>query len=606
MFVGAQRDCLTLDLKISYVDGSRRHVLRENSMRQFKHLLFTNIQWSTSNRQKRPWKRYCLDALLAVVGTLAITLIIYAFKLYPKISNIDLVYLLVVLVLGSRRGLFSAVLASVVSFLEFDFFLVQPLYTLTVNKTEEWLALVIFLFAAIITGQLAAALRQRAEQARQREQETRVLYELLRDTNNEEDLDHQLGVVARKVVEVFGVRGVRDCMILLPDEKGKLALRTSVSKPVDRWQLTADELTTAAWVMREGQTVDFYDLAHLAQKTRGYSPLVVIRSTAMSQTTRRYLSLIPLKMGQKVGGVLCLLMEEDPRRFSGEKRLGSEADRSDPRSTFFWAFVDQAASMIEHARLRREGLQVEVLQRTDALRAALISSVSHDLRTPLTSIKAAASSLLQDDVQWSDEERHSFTQAIEHEADRLNRLVENLLDMSRIESGALKPEKEWYPIDELLHDVLGRMQPLLQDRVVVTNVPEDLPPVELDYMMIDQVVTNLLENALRYTPASSPIEITASTTATELFLSVADRGPGIPSSDLERIFDKFYRVMDRARGTSVVGGTGVGLSVCRGLVEAHGGRIWAANRQGGGAIFRFTLPLQRTEHILPKTEESLV
>jgi two-component system sensor histidine kinase KdpD len=248
--------------------------------------------------------------------------------------------------------------------------------------------------------------------------------------------------------------------------------------------------------------------------------------------------------------------------------------------------------MIEHARLRHESLQVEVLQRTDALRAALISSVSHDLRTPLTSIKAAASSLLQEDVRWNDEERRSFVQAIEREADRLNRLVENLLDMSRIESGTLRPEKEWYPIAELLHDILGRMQPLLQGREVLVHLPDDLPPVELDYLMIDQVLTNLLENALRYTPPGSPIEISASTTATELFVSVADRGPGIPLSDRERIFDKFYRVLGSTRET---GGTGLGLAVCRGLVEAHQGRIWVENRAGGGAIFRFTLPLRPPE-----------
>ncbi|HEX7737761.1 MAG TPA: ATP-binding protein [Ktedonobacteraceae bacterium] len=574
-------------------------------MNQLKHFLSAITQQSANGKQKRSWKRSCWDALLAAVSTMAITLILYSFHLYPDIPNISLVYLLAVLILGSTRGLFAAVSASILAFFEFDFFLVPPLYLFTISKTIEWLALFIFLFAAIITGQLAAALRLRAEQARQREQETRVLYELLRDTNNEEDLDHQLGVVAHKVVEIFGARGVHDCLVLLPDEKGRPVLRACAQRPVENRQLTSDELTTVAWVMREGQTVDFYDLAHLSRKNVGYSPQVVIRSTAMPQSSRSYLSLIPLKTGQKIGGVLCLLIEEDPRRFSTEKRLGSEADRSDPRSTFFWAFVDQAASMIEHARLRREGLQVEVLQRTDSLRAALISSVSHDLRTPLTSIKAAASSLLQDDVQWSDEERHSFTQAIEHEADRLNRLVENLLDMSRIEGGALKPEKEWYPIGELLHDVLSRMQLLLHGRQVTMDMPEDLPPVELDYLMIDQVVTNLIENALRYTPAGSPLEISTAVTATELIVSVADRGPGIPASELERIFDKFYRVMDRARQTGATGGTGVGLSVCRGLVEAHGGRIWAANRRGGGAIFRFTLPLHRAEDILPKTEESL-
>lgn len=572
-------------------------------MNWLKHLLFVNVQQPAGTKQKRSWKSYCEDGLLAISGTMAITLVIYGFRLYPRIANISLVYLLVVLALGSMRGLFAAVVASLVSFLAFDFFLVQPLYTLTVGRAEEWLALFIFLFAAIITGQLAAALRLRAEQARQREQETRMLYELLRDTNDEEDLDHQLGVIARQIVSVFGERGVRDCVILLPDEQGKPVLQASAKKPVDLWRLTADELTTAAWVMREGQTVDFYDPSSRARKAGNYSPSVVIRSTTMPQTSRYYLSLHPLKVGQKVGGVLCLLMEENPRHFLRERRLlGSEIDRSDPRSAFFQAFVDQAASMIEHARLRREGLQVEVLRRTDALRSALISSVSHDLRTPLTSIKAAASSLLQEDVQWSDEERHSFAQAIEREADRLNRLVENLLDMSRIESGALRPEKEWYPFDELLHDVLSRLQPLLRGREVRTCIPEDLPPVELDYLMIDQVLTNLIENALRHTPAGSPLEITVSTTATELLVSVADRGPGIPSSELERVFDKFYRVMDHGREVSATGGTGVGLSVCRGLVEAHGGRIWATPCQGRGAVFCFTLPLRLTEKLLQKTD----
>lgn len=551
-------------------------------MYQLKHIL------SLIFKRKWPWKRYLWDTLLAVGCTLAVTLLIYGAHLYPRIPSISLIYLVVVLALASTRGLYPAVLTSLVAFLSFDFLLVPPLFTFSIGSPEEWLALFIFLCTAIITGQLAAALRLRAEQARARERETHILYELLRDLNNEEDLDHQLGVVARTVVDVFASRGVRDCMILLPDEAGKAVLRANACQPVNQARLTADELTTAAWVMREGQTVEFYDFAHLSPKSAGYSPHVVIRSTDMPQSSRRYLSFFPLKAGQKTGGVLCLVIEEDPRRFSQEKRLGSEADRSDPASTFFWAFIDQATSMIEHARLRRESLQMEVLRRTDVLRAALISSVSHDLRTPLTSIKAAASSLLQDDVQWDDEERRSFTVAIEREADRLNRLVENLLDISRIEGGALHPEKEWYPFDELLHDVLDRMLLLLQRRQVITHLPADLPPVELDYLMIDQVLTNLIENALHHTPENSPIEITASSTATELIVSVADRGPGIPPEDLERIFDKFYRVLGGAREA---GGTGVGLAVCRGLIEAHNGRIWAENRAGGGSVFRFTLPL---------------
>jgi two-component system sensor histidine kinase KdpD len=479
-----------------------------------------------------------------------------------------------------------------VAFLSFDFFLVQPFYTFTIARPEEWLALFIFLCTAMITGQLAAALRQRAQQAHAREGETRILYELVRDTNNTEDLDHQLGVVARTVVEVFAPRGVRDCLLLLPDKEGKPVLHASVRRSLTQHDLTADEFSTAAWVMRAGQTVELYDGVRLPQKRGRSVSRVVIRSTSMSQSLRRYLSLFPLKTGQKIVGVLGLVIEEDPRRFSRDRRLGSEADRSDPAAAFFWAFLDQTVSIIERARLRQEGFQLEILRRTDALRAALLSSVSHDLRTPLTSIKAAASSLLQEDVQWSDEERHSFAQTIEHEADRLNRLVENLLDLSRIEGGALTLEKEWYPIDELLHDVLGRMEPLLQGRKVTLDLPAELPPLEVDYLMIDQVFTNLLENAQRHTPQGSPIEITVLTSASELLLSVADRGPGIPHADLERIFDKFYQVMGPTRKR---GGTGVGLSVCRGLVEAHGGRIWAENRRSGGALFHLTLPLSHLE-----------
>jgi two-component system, OmpR family, sensor histidine kinase KdpD len=253
----------------------------------------------------------------------------------------------------------------------------------------------------------------------------------------------------------------------------------------------------------------------------------------------------------------------------------------------------QATSVIERTRLHQENLKVEVLQRTDTLRSALLSSVSHDLRTPLASIKAAASSLLQEDVHWDEETRRNFVFAIEQEADRLNRLVGNLLDMSRIEAGALKLEKEWYLIDALLHDVLNHMQLLLQGREVRVSLPDDLPPVQLDYVQMDQVFTNLIENATRYTPPGSLIEISAKIVGNEILISVADHGSGIPPDDLERIFDKFYRVLGTPRkGTSAMG-SGLGLAVCRGLVEAHGGRIWAENRKEGGAIFRLTLPLER-------------
>ncbi len=537
------------------------------------------------------WKRYLIDSLLGVVGTLLITGILYFFQLYPRIPNISLLYLLVILTLASTRGLYAAILASIIAFLSFDFFLVPPYYTLTIAKFDEWLALFVFLVTAIITSQLASALRKRAEQARLREHETRILYELVRATTNEENLREQLGIIARSVVDVFSTWGVRDCEILLPDAKGKIVVQGSAKEPLDRAMLTPDEESTASWVIAQGQTVELHDVAIASPNTIEYAPRAIVRSSEDKNVVRRYIRMLPLKAGKNVQGVLCVFMEENPRLLALERNLGVEGEPSNPQGAFFGTFVDQASSMIERARLRQESLQIEVLQRTDRLRAALLSSISHDLRTPLASIKASASSLLQDDVQWSDEERRGFAQAIEREADRLNRLVANLLDMSRIEGGALKPEKEWYPIDELIHDVLDHMQPLLRGREVKTEIPDDLPPVQLDYLEIEQVLTNIIENAVRYTPSNTPIYVSAHVEGDQMVISVEDHGPGIPPTDLERVFDKFYRVSGKTSEQQA--GSGLGLAVSKGLVEAHEGHIWAENRQGGGAIFHFTLPLTR-------------
>jgi two-component system sensor histidine kinase KdpD len=302
-------------------------------------------------------------------------------------------------------------------------------------------------------------------------------------------------------------------------------------------------------------------------------------------------------LGSKVIGVLRLRVLDSSGRFPDEERLEEEQTRPDASASFFWTFLDQVTTLIERARLQRENVRIAVLQRTDALRAALLSSVSHDLRTPLTSIKAAASSLLQEDVQWDEEARHGFAQAIEREADRLNRLVENLLDMSRIEDGALRPEKEEYSLTSLISDVLSRLAPLLEGRDVRTHLPDDLLLVDIDYLQIDQVLTNLIENAVRYTPADSPIDVCAQIEGEQVVLRVADRGPGIPPADLERVFDKFYRVLHGQHPAGYPMGSGLGLAVCKGLVEAHGGRIWAELREGGGLVVSVTLPRSEQERI---------
>ncbi len=367
------------------------------------------------------WKRYLFDSVFALGSTFSLTGFISLFHLYPQIPDISFAYLLVILALAGWRGLYPALLASVVAFLSFDFFFVPPVYSFLINKFDDILTLIVFLITGIITSRLASALRRRAEQAYRREQETRALYELVQATT-------------------------------------------------------------------------------------------------------------------------------------------------------------------------QENVKMKVLQQTDTLRAALLSSVSHDLRTPLSTIKASATSLLEKEIHWEEEARQSFVRAIVRETDRLNSLVENLLDMSRIEAGELRLEKVWYPLDELILDILDRMRGQLQGRDVQAHIPAGLPPVEMDYVLIDQVMMNLVENAIHHTPANSPIDVSIELQEKNVQVCVADRGSGISPDEQEHIFDKFYRMLNQA-STSHRRRSGLGLSICRGLVEAHAGKIWVEQRAGGGACFCFTLPL---------------
>jgi two-component system sensor histidine kinase KdpD len=543
------------------------------------------------------WVQYLVDSTLAVVGSLLVTLIIAIFQLYPRIPNISIVYLLIVLALASTRGRYAAIFASLIAFFSFDFFIVPPLYTFTIARPEEWIALFVFLIDAILTGHLASALHQRAQEAARRERETYTLYDLMRVTTREDDLAHQLQAIAKAIVDVFSSWGVHDCAILEPDPHGNIQVEASAYQPTEHITLSRDEQAIATWVMTHGRSMEFYDDEALPLLTSArFMQRVLIHTTAAGHTVHRSLHLIPLKMGQKVVGVLRLRVLDGSGQLKDVERQEEDRDHPSAPATFFWTFLDQAAALIERVRLQRENLRVELLQRTDALRAALLSSVSHDLRTPLTVIKAAASSLLQEEVNWDDEAQRSFALSIERETDRLNRLVSNLLDMSRIEDGALKPEKDWYQVTALIQDVLDRLQPLLQGRKVSLQLPTDLPPVELDYLQIDQVLTNLIENAVRYTPPESPIDVSAELSGDEILIKVADHGPGIPEGDYERIFDKFYRVLNTKDSYSTSPpGSGLGLAVCKGLVEAHKGRIWAEPRPGRGIIFFVVFPVGTLE-----------
>jgi two-component system sensor histidine kinase KdpD len=295
---------------------------------------------------------------------------------------------------------------------------------------------------------------------------------------------------------------------------------------------------------------------------------------------------LPLTGSRGTVGVLGL-RPRDPRPLQAPEQLHQ-----------LEAFASQTALAIERARLAEDAERAQVRAETERLRNSLLSSVSHDLRTPLASITGAASTLLENEAGLDAGTRRDLLETLHEEADRLNRLVQNLLEMTRLESGALQLHSEWHPVEEVIGAALGRFAKALAGRAVTTRVPSELPLVPMDDVLIEQVLINLIDNVLKYTPADSPIEVTAEDADGAVLIEVADRGPGLPPGEERQIFEKFHR----AEAVSTVRGAGLGLAICRGIVRAHGGRIWAENRPGGGVSIRFTLPVKEAPPILTESD----
>ena len=260
-------------------------------------------------------------------------------------------------------------------------------------------------------------------------------------------------------------------------------------------------------------------------------------------------------------------------------------------------FADQVSGALDRIQLAEKNQRAEVEVESERLRTALLSSLSHDLRTPLAGIEGAASSLLESGGEIPQPEREALARDILGESRRMNRLVGNLLDMVRVESGTLALRKEWLPLEEPVGVALLRLEERLDGRAVKVNLPEDLPFVPMDELLIEQVLINLLENAIRYTPPSSPVTVSARVVENRVEVEVADQGPGIPAGQEETVFQKFYR--GSSRQTSAEQGAGLGLTICRGIIRAHGGTIRAVPASSG-AVFRFTLPLDGTLPTVPQ------
>jgi len=479
---------------------------------------------------------------------------------HVNLANSSMLYLLAVMATAVGFGRGPAIFASVSAFFIFDWFFVAPEHQFTVSDPEEWVSLLFFLLTATVTGQLAAGQRQRAQEARARQREAVVLYDVVR-LLSEGDPDQVLEGVADRLRRELQVKAVA---IELWQANGP----TTWVSSGDRTALSGlRDATASLRVLQRGPGATDGKHAAPGRWVRVVQPT---RTTAI----REDVNLVPVRVGDRRVGALLLV------------GVSEHFDPLDDR------LVSTAASQIglahERARLRDEATEAEILRRTDQLRSALLNAVSHDLRTPLATIMASAGSLRQQDVAWSEEERQSFAQAIEEEADHLNHLVGNLLDLSRIEGGSLKPQQSWQDLGTLIDDVVDRLKPVTSRHRLRVDVPDTLPPMYFDPVEIGQVVYNLVENAAKYASLETEISVTARRDGASVSVAVEDHGPGIPSASLPHLFDPFYRATD---GQPRPQGLGLGLAIVKGLVEAHGGKVWAENTAAGGARFTFTLPL---------------
>jgi two-component system sensor histidine kinase KdpD len=467
--------------------------------------------------------------------------------------SIPLFFLVPVLLSSAVGGPIVGTAVSIVAVTAWDWFFIPPFYTFTVYYPRDVLALVVFLAVALLTGQLAASVRRRAQEALRRAAGAEALYELSTALIAQRDLISVLEALTARLQRAFDLEA---CAILLPGGTTNSWRTAAVAGNLPASQRVESNRTLhgmAVWVNAHGEP---------------------------SRLPEPGIELLPLRSGGHSVGVLQLAA-------SAGERLDGE------REQLLRTFANAAAIAIEQARLAQEQRAAAMALESDRLKTALLSSVSHDLRTPLAGIKAAATSLLQDDIQWSAEDRRAFASDIDAEADRLTRLVSNLLDLSRIEAGGIQPDRDWEDVAEMVLRVVERATPQLRGHPVSVDVPPNLPPVYLDAVQIEQVLINLLENATKYSPAGSSIGVSAAVASgpndvSEVRISVADRGPGISRAEQDRVFDKFYRVRGSNRRAA---GTGMGLAIVRGLVAGHGGRVWVESEPGRGSTFVVALPL---------------
>ncbi len=474
------------------------------------------------------------------------TLLAWGMYPYFELSNLVMIYLLGVTIAGLRLGRRPSVVTSVLNVVMFDFFFVPPRFTFAVSDVQYIVTFGVMLTIGLVIGTLMSSVRQQTRVAGARERRTSLLYAMSRELAGTRGTASMARVAVRHVAEVFQCR----CAVLFPNASGKLVYPKE--RPMEGSYLGAD-LAVAQWVHDHGKR------AGLGSDTLPASPALYV----------------PLNTGRETLGVLAVHPANPRRVLLPEQRHLLET------------FAGQLALALERARLAEEAETARVSAEADSLRNTLLSSISHDLRTPLAVMAGAGSALASRGAELDEATRMRLARSIETKAREMSELVSNVLDLTRLDAGEVPLRRDAEQLEDLVGAALHQLEERLADHPVDVRIPSDLPPVDVDASLIVQVFGNLFDNASKYTPAGTRVQVTATVDGPQVRVTVDDDGPGLPPGDPARLFEKFRRGASEA----TIVGAGLGLAICRAIVEAHGGTIEAKRLPKKGTRFELTLPI---------------
>ncbi len=490
--------------------------------------------------QHSVWTQYVLAVAIVAVAT-GINLILLPIIGYQAVGLIEL---LAVLLIAVYIGRGPALVSAIISALSWDFLFIEPRFTFVISRPEDAILFVLYFAIAIFAGNLTAQLRTQERQARNNADRAMALYTLAHEIAVAMNMDDVLQTATAQIGQVFDAQ----VAVLLPQQAGQIV---PTMHSCSTLTLDEKEFSVGLWV---------YDNGKPAGRFTDTLPLTTVQ-------------FIPLNTSTRTVGVIGICTRQRERLSFDQEAL-------------LETFINQVALVVERELLDEAAEQSAMLKESERLYTTLLNSISHELRTPIAAITGAASSLLDTPTSSNEAARLELTQNIQSAAGRLNRLVENLLDMSRLESGRLQLKRDWCDVSEIIGVAVKNLAQELAEHPLTIDASSGLPLIQVDFVLLEQVLVNLLDNACHYTPAGTPITIMARQQGQTLEIIIRDAGAGIPPHELEHIFDKFYRVPGTATG-----GTGLGLSISRGLIEVHGGTLSAQNATGGGAEFIIRLPL---------------